>query len=89
MIAYKFPEEIAETKLLDIFPSVGRTGRITYNAKLSPVRLAGTIVKAATLHNAEYIEELNLNIGDIVKVKKAGDIIPKVLGIKIKNNNKK
>ena len=89
MIAYKFPEEVVETKLIDIFPTVGRTGKITYNAKLLPVELAGTIVKSATLHNAEYIEELDINVSDIVKVKKAGDIIPKVLGVKLKVNNKK
>ena len=89
MIAYKFPEETATTELLDIFPTIGRTGRVTYNAKLSPVRLAGTTVSAATLHNAEYIEEIKINVGDIVKVKKAGDIIPKVLGVFKKNNNKK
>ncbi|CAM9102381.1 NAD-dependent DNA ligase LigA [Mycoplasma marinum] len=80
MIAYKFPEKIATTQLLDIFPTVGRTGRITYNAKLSPVRLAGTVVSAATLHNADYIRELMLDKGDKVKVKKAGEIIPKVIG---------
>ena len=89
MIAFKFPEEVVETKLVDIFPTVGRTGRITYNAKLSPVKLVGTKVKSATLHNAEYIEELDINVGDIVKVKKAGDIIPKVLGVKLKVNHKK
>ncbi len=81
MIAYKFPEETATTKLEHIFPTVGRTGRITYNAKLSPVRLAGTIVSAATLHNADYVRELMLDEGDIVKVKKAGEIIPKVVGV--------
>ncbi|TCG11409.1 NAD-dependent DNA ligase LigA [Mycoplasma todarodis] len=81
MIAYKFPEEIATTTLEDIFPTVGRTGRITYNAKLSPVRLAGTVVAAATLHNADYVRELMLDVGDVVKVKKAGEIIPKVVGV--------
>lgn len=80
MIAYKFPAEIATTKLEDIFATVGRTGRITYNAKLAPIKLCGTTVSAATLHNADYIRETKIAIGDIVKVYKAGEIIPKVLG---------
>lgn len=87
MIAYKFPEEVGSTELLDIFPTIGRTGRVTYNAKLSPVRLAGSTVSAATLHNADYVRERNINIGDIVNVKKAGEIIPRVLGVKDKKNN--
>ena len=87
LIAYKFPEENATTKLLDIFPTIGRTGRVTYNAKLSPIRLAGTTVQAATLHNADYIRNLNISIGDEVVVKKAGDIIPKVLSLFKKHNN--
>ncbi len=78
-IAYKFPAEVKETKLLNIFPTVGRTGRVTYNALLEEVELAGTRVTAATLHNAEYIQELDLRIGDTVRVKKAGEIIPKVV----------
>ncbi len=78
-IAYKFPAEIKETKLLDIFPTIGRTGRVTYNAKLEPIELAGTIVRRATLHNADYIYDLDLRIGDFVSVKKAGEIIPKVI----------
>ena len=89
MIAYKFPEEIGETKLIDIFATVGKTGKITYNAKLEPIRLAGTLVGKSTLHNADYIRELDINIGDIVRVKKAGEIIPKVIGVSIKNNNEK
>ena len=87
MIAYKFPEEVAETKLEKIFATVGRTGRITYNAKLSPIRLAGTTVSAATLHNADYITKKNISEGDIVLVKKAGEIIPKVISVVKKNNN--
>lgn len=79
-IAYKFPAEIKQTKLLDIFPTVGRTGRITYNASLEPVTLAGTTVQAATLHNADFIREKAVRVGGIVKVKKAGDIIPEVVG---------
>ncbi|WKX02523.1 NAD-dependent DNA ligase LigA [Candidatus Mycoplasma mahonii] len=87
MIAYKFPAEIAATTLEDIFPSIGRTGRVTYNAKLSPVRIYGSVISAATLHNADYIKKLGINFGDIVNVKKAGDIIPKVISIKTKNND--
>ncbi len=78
-IAFKFPAEVKETKLLDIFPTVGRTGRVTYNAFLEEVELAGTKVQRATLHNADYIRDLDLRIGDIVNVKKAGEIIPKVI----------
>ena len=86
MIAYKFPEEKVQTTLEGIFPTIGRTGRVTYNAKLAPVRLAGSTVQAATLHNADYIRDININVGDIVNVKKAGDIIPKVLSVAKKKN---
>ncbi|ALX70377.1 NAD-dependent DNA ligase LigA [Spiroplasma turonicum] len=79
--AYKYPAEIKVTKLLNIFASVGRTGKITYNAILSPVSLAGTTVQAATLHNAEYIFNKKIKVGSNVKVKKAGDIIPEVLEV--------
>ncbi len=78
-IAFKFPAEVKETKLINIFPTVGRTGRVTYNALLEPVELAGTIVQRATLHNADYVRDLDLRIGDYVNVKKAGEIIPKVI----------
>lgn len=78
-IAYKFPAEVKETKILDIFPTVGRTGKITYNAKLEPVQIAGTMVSAASLNNAEYIMAKDLRINAKVKVKKAGDIIPEVI----------
>ncbi len=84
-IAFKFPAEVKETILLDIFPTIGRTGRVTYNAKLEGVELAGTFVQRATLHNADYITDLDLRIGDYVNVKKAGEIIPKV----ISSNKKK
>ncbi|MCR8613397.1 MAG: NAD-dependent DNA ligase LigA [Mycoplasma sp.] len=86
MIAYKFPAEVVKTTLLDIFPTIGRTGRVTYNAKLEKVRLMGTSVGSATLHNADYITTLNINIGDEVFVKKAGDIIPKVIGLSNKKS---
>ena len=88
MIAYKFPAETATTTLEDIFVTIGRTGRVTYNAKLSPVRLAGSVVGAATLHNADYVRKLGINSGDSVVIKKAGDIIPKVIKLDKKNNPK-
>lgn len=86
MTAYKLKEEVAYTELLDIFATVGRTGRITYNAKLKPVELGKTTIEAATLHNAEYVIDNEINIGDIVEIKKAGEIIPKVLGVYEKKN---
>ncbi len=88
-IAYKFPAEIKETKLLDIFPTIGRTGRVTYNAQLKPINLIGTTVQRATLHNADYIKGLDLRVSDTVQVKKAGDIIPKVIGVNLKKRIEK
>ncbi len=78
-VAYKFPPEQKQTKLEDIMVAVGRTGVLTPTAVLSPVRLAGTTVSRATLHNAEFIRERDIRIGDIVTVQKAGDIIPEVV----------
>ena len=78
-IAYKFPAEQAITKLLDIVLTVGRTGKITPNAVLEPVRLAGTQVSAATLHNEDMIKDKDIRIGDDVVIHKAGDIIPEVI----------
>ncbi len=78
-IAYKFPAEEVETRLLDITLTVGRTGRITPNAVLEPVRVAGTMVSAATLHNEDRIREYDLRINDKVIIRKAGDIIPEVV----------
>ena len=80
-IAYKFDDEIVETTLEDIFITIGRTGIVTYNARFKSVLLKGTMVSAATLHNYNYIEELNLNLNDEIKIKKAGEIIPKVIGV--------
>ena len=77
--AYKFPAEEKETTLEDIFVQVGRTGVLTPNAKLTPVRLAGTTVSRATLHNIDNIREKDIRIGDRVIVRKAGDIIPEVV----------
>ncbi len=79
-VAYKYPPERKETELLDIVVQVGRTGVLTPNAVLSPVRLAGTTVSRATLHNIDRIRELDLRIGDTVTVQKAGDIIPEIVG---------
>ena len=78
-VAYKFPPEEKETKLLDISIAVGRTGVLTPTAELSPVRLAGTTVSRATLHNIGFIRERGIMLGDIVTVRKAGDIIPEVV----------
>ncbi len=81
-VAYKFPPEVKETKLCDIVIQVGRTGVLTPNAVLEPVRLAGTSVSRATLHNIDFIRERDIRIGDTVYVQKAGDIIPEVLRVK-------
>lgn len=78
-VAYKFPPEQKQTKVLDITVAVGRTGVLTPTAVLSPVRLAGTTVSRATLHNADFIRERDIRIGDTVSVQKAGDIIPEVV----------
>lgn len=77
-VAYKYPPEEKETKLLDIELSVGRTGRITPTAIFEPVRLCGTSVSRATLHNQDFIDELDIGIGDTIVVYKSGEIIPKV-----------
>lgn len=78
-IAYKFPAEEVSTKLLNIVLTVGRTGRITPNAVLEPVRVAGTSVSAATLHNEDMIKQKDVRINDTVIIRKAGDIIPEVV----------
>lgn len=80
-VAYKFPPEEKETKLLDIEVNVGRTGAVTPVAVFEPIILAGTSVSRATLHNQDFIDEKNISIGDIIKVRKAGDIIPEVLSV--------
>ena len=77
-IAYKYPPEEKETELLDIELSVGRTGRITPTAVFEPIRLCGTSVSRATLHNQDYMDELGICIGDTISVYKSGEIIPKV-----------
>lgn len=77
-IAYKYPPEEKETKLLNIELSVGRTGRITPTAVFEPIQLCGTKVERATLHNQDFINDLDIRIGDTIKVYKSGEIIPKV-----------
>ena len=78
-IAYKFPPEEVTTRLVDIVFTVGRTGKITPNAVLEPVRVAGSLVQRATLHNEDFIYDKNLKIGDFVTLRKAGDVIPEVV----------
>ncbi|TGD58185.1 NAD-dependent DNA ligase LigA [Flavobacterium humi] len=80
-IAYKFKAEQVSTKLNSISYQVGRTGSITPVANLKPVQLAGTVVKRASLHNADQIEKLDIRIGDEVFVEKGGEIIPKIIGV--------
>ncbi len=80
-VAYKFPPEEKVTKLLDIEVNVGRTGAITPVAVFDTVLLAGTSVSRATLHNQDFIDERGIKIGDMITVRKAGDIIPEVLGV--------
>ncbi|MBR2678495.1 MAG: NAD-dependent DNA ligase LigA [Bacilli bacterium] len=81
--AYKFPAEEVLTKLTDIIFTVGRTGQITPNAVLEPVIVAGSTISRATLHNEDYVVEKDLKIGDIVSIRKAGDVIPEVVERKI------
>ena len=80
--AYKFPAQEVLTKLTDIIFTVGRTGQITPNAVLEPVIVAGSTISRATLHNEEYVKEKDLKIGDIVSIRKAGDVIPEVVEVK-------
>ena len=82
-VAYKYPAEIAETTLNDIDIQVGRTGVLTPRAVLTPVRLAGSTVSYATLHNIDFIRERDIRIGDTVRLRKAGDIIPEIISVVI------
>lgn len=87
--AYKYPAEIRETKLLDIIISIGRTGALTPNAVLEPVFLAGTTVSRATLHNIDFINNLDIRVGDFINIRKAGEIIPEVVSVnKMKRTTK-
>ena len=81
--AYKYPPEVKPSKVTDILVQVGRTGVLTPKAVLEPVRLAGTTVTSATLHNQDFISEKDIRIGDTVLVRKAGEIIPEVLSVVI------
>lgn len=85
-IAFKYDVESAISKILKITSTVGRTGKITYVAQVEPVELNQTIVKFATLHNYNFIEQMKINIGDDVKMIKAGEIIPKVIELALKNS---
>ena len=80
-VAYKYPPEKKESKVLDIVVQVGRTGVLTPKVVVEPIRLAGTTVSAATLHNQDNIDRLDLRIGDTVLLQKAGEIIPEVLSV--------
>ncbi len=86
-IAYKFASEQAITRLNEVTYQVGRTGAITPVANLEPVLLAGTTVKRASLHNADQIEKLDLHLGDMVQVEKGGEIIPKIVGVDLKQRD--
>lgn len=80
-VAYKYPPEVKETVVEDIVVQVGRTGVLTPKAVVSPVRLAGTTVTNATLHNQDFISQRDIRIGDTVKIRKAGEIIPEILEV--------
>ena len=82
-VAYKYPPEIKSTVVEDILVQVGRTGVLTPKAVVRPVRLAGTTVTNATLHNQDFISRLDLRIGDTVRIRKAGEIIPEILEVEL------
>lgn len=86
-IAFKYPPEEKQTRIVDIEITVGRTGKLTPTAVLEPVHLAGTTVSRATLHNQDFIAQKGVNIGDIITVRKAGDIIPEVLCVNEKHSD--
>ena len=81
-IAYKFPAEEVLTTLKEIKFTVGRTGKITPNALFSPVHVAGSIISKATLHNEDYCLDKDVRVGDVISIRKAGDVIPEVVEVK-------
>lgn len=80
-VAYKYPPEKKQTKILDIITQVGRTGQVTPMAILEPIRVAGSLISKTTLHNFDYIKEKDIRIGDIGIVEKAGDVIPEITSV--------
>ena len=86
--AYKFPAEKVTTRLTDIVFTVGRTGKITPNAMLEPVRVAGSTIRKATLHNEDYVVSKDIRVGDIVVIQKAGDVIPEVVKVDLDRRDK-
>ena len=82
-IAYKYPPELVETVLEDVIFTVGRTGKITPNAVLKPVRVSGSLISRATLHNEDFFQSKDLHIGDYVFIRKAGEVIPEVVSVHI------
>ena len=80
-VAYKYPPEVKSTRLLDIVVNVGRTGVLTPTAVLEPVQLSGSTVRAATVHNKDFIAQKDIRIGDVVRVRKAGEIIPEIVEV--------
>lgn len=87
-VAYKYPPEVKSTVIEDIVIQVGRTGVLTPKAVVAPVRLAGTTVTNATLHNQDFISRLDVRIGDTVRIRKAGEIIPEILGVDLSKRPK-
>jgi DNA ligase (NAD+) len=86
-MAYKFPASVASSQVKNIYVEVSRSGRITYVAELEPVILQGSKIGKVTLHNYTFIDNLKLNIGDEVVIKKAGDVIPQIVKIIKLNKN--
>ena len=86
-IAYKFPAQIVSTKLLGITFQVGRTGNITPVAELKPIELMGSTISRATLHNEDYVKQRDIRIGDYVKLRKAGDVIPEVFEVDLEKRS--
>lgn len=90
-VAYKYPPEVVRTKLIDIEVNVGRTGRVTPFAVMEPIKVAGSTVSMATLHNQEEIIRKGVLIGDTVYLRKAGDVIPEIVGpvVELRNGSEK